>query len=232
MRVLIACEFSGVVRRAFTALGHRAWSVDLLPADDLGQSYYPAFTDQSGHIQTDIKNVLEGLHSWFPCCPVAPWDLMIAHPPCTYLTNAGVRHLHDHVVTRTGKRTAVYGKARWEAMREGAEFFKRLLEAPIPRIAIENPIMHKYAVAIIGRRQDQVIQPWMFGHPEQKATCLWLKNLPKLIETDNVKAQMLALPKSEQQKMHYLPPSKDRWKLRSKTFEGIARAMATQWGNL
>jgi len=117
-------------------------------------------------------------------------------------------------------------------MREGAEFFKRLLEAPIPRIAIENPIMHKYAVAIIGRRQDQVIQPWMFGHPEQKATCLWLKNLPKLIETDNVKAQMLALPKSEQQKMHYLPPSKDRWKLRSKTFEGIARAMATQWGNL
>ena len=108
-----------------------------------------------------------------------------------------------------------------------------LLDAPIPRIAIENPIMHKYAKERIGGvKQSQVIQPWMFGHPESKATCLWLKNLPTLKETKNVKEEMLKLPDSERQRLHWLPPSADRWKLRSTTYSGIADAMATQWGDL
>ena len=197
MRVLVACEYSGRVREAFRKLGHDAWSCDLLPADD--NSPY--------HIQ---GNVLEHLNEG--------WDMMIAHPPCTYLTNAGVTWL-----------TRIPG--RHEQMVDGAKFFKTLLDAPIPLIAVENPIMHKYAVEIIGRRQDQVLQPYMFGHTERKATCLWLKGLPPLTETNNVKDEMLKLPKNKQQRLHYLPPSKDRWKLRSTTYQGIADAMAQQWDN-
>mgnify|MGYP001076157201 CR=1 FL=1 len=198
MRVLVACEFSGRVREAFRKLGHDAWSCDLLPSED----------DSPYHIQGDVLKVLND-----------GWDLMIAHPPCTYLTNAGVTWLHRQ-------------PGRWEKMREGAKFFKLLLEADIPLIAVENPIMHKYAVEIIGRRQDQVLQPWMFGHPETKATCLWLKGLPKLVPTNDVKREMLKLPKNKQQRLHYLPPSKDRWKERSRTFQGIADAMAQQWGGV
>lgn len=196
MRVLVACEYSGKVREAFRKLGHDAWSCDLLPADD----------DSPYHYQCDVLTLLD-----------KGWDMMIAHPPCTYLTNAGVTWLHRQ-------------PGRWDKMREGAEFFKRLLEADIPLIAVENPIMHKYAVEIIGRRQDQVIQPWMFGHTERKGTCLWLKGLPPLTSTNNVKAEMLKLPKNQQQRLHYLPPSKDRWKLRSETYQGIADAIAEQWG--
>lgn len=135
MRVLVACEFSGAVRDAFIALGHVAMSCDLLP------------TEMSGpHYEGDVRDVLgDG------------WDLMVAHPPCTYLTNSGVRWLH----TKPG---------RWEQMREGAEFFRELLNAPIPRVAVENPIMHGYAREIVGRRADQVIHPWQFGHLESKAT--------------------------------------------------------------
>jgi hypothetical protein len=143
--------------------------------------------------------------------------MMIAHPPCTYLTNAGVTWL-----------TRIPG--RKQQMIDGAKFFKALLDAPMPLIAVENPIMHKYAVEIIGRRQDQVLQPWMFGHTERKATCLWLKNLPKLVPTNNVREEMLKLPKNKQQRLHYLPPSPERWKLRSTTFQGIANAFANQWG--
>lgn len=115
-------------------------------------------------------------------------------------------------------------------MKEAALFFKMFLDHPCPRIAIENPIMHKYAVEIIGRRQDQCIQPWMFGHMEQKATCFWLKGLPLLMPTNDVKNEMLLLPKRQRQKLHYLPPSAERAKLRSKTFPGIAAAIAKQWG--
>jgi len=115
-------------------------------------------------------------------------------------------------------------------MVSGAEFFLSLLGADIPMIAVENPIMHKHAVEIIGGRQTQVIQPWMFGHPEKKATCLWLKNLPLLVPTDDVSGEMTGLPKSVTQRIHYTSPGKDRWKLRSTTFKGIAEAMASQWG--
>lgn len=195
MRVLVACEYSGTVRDAFIAKGHDAMSCDFLPTDKPGP-----------HYRGDVLDILgQG------------WDLMIAHPTCTYLTNAGVCHLHKD-------------EGRWGKMREGAEFFKLLLNAPIAKKAIENPIMHKYAVEIIGRRQDQVIQPWMFGHMEQKATCLWLEGLPKLVPTNDVKKQMMELPDNQRQRLHYLPPSPDRWKLRSTTFQGIADAMAEQWG--
>ena len=200
MRVLVACEYSGTVRDAFRARGHDAWSCDILPTD----------ADPSWHIQGDAIEVAYG----------QDWDLMIAHPPCTYLTNSGVTWLHKD-------------PTRWAKLDDAAAFFKRLYDAPIPRKCIENPIMHKYAKERIGGiKQSQVIQPWMFGHMEQKATCLWLQGLPELKPTNNVKEQMMALPDNERQRLHYLPPSADRWKLRSTTFKGIADAMAEQWGAL
>ena len=196
MKVLIACEYSGTVRDAFIAKGHDAVSCDILPTDKPGP-----------HYQGDVLDIIDD-----------GWDLMIAHPPCTYLTNSGVCHLHKD-------------ETRWEKLDEGAKFFKQLLNANIPMICVENPIMHKYAKERIGNvKQSQIIQPWMFGHTEQKATCLWLKGLPLLIETNNVKEEMMLLPDNQRQKLHYLPPSEDRWKLRSKTYDGIAQAMADQWG--
>lgn len=210
LKVLVGCEYSGTVRDAFIAQGHDAMSCDLLPSDAGGP-----------HYQGDIFDIIDN-----------GWDLAIFHPPCTYLTNAGVRWLHEHVASRNGKKPTISGKARWVEMEKGAEFFKRLLESDIPRIAVENPIPHKYAVQRIGRKYDQIVQPWMFGHTERKATCFWLKGLPKLVPTNNVKAAMLLLPKREQQRLHFLPPSPDRWKLRSKTFHGIAEAMAQQWGQV
>ena len=197
MRVLVACEYSGTVRDAFIRAGHYAASCDLLPSDSpLGD-----------HYQCSVMDIID--HEW---------DLMIAHPPCTYLTNSGVCWLHKD-------------PSRWALLDEGAAFFKSLLEAPIPMKCIENPIQHKYAKERIGRKQNQVIQPWMFGHMEQKATCLWLEGLPPLQPTNNVKAEMLELPKRERERLHYLSPSKDRWKLRSATYKGIAEAMAAQWGS-
>ena len=196
MRVLVACEYSGTVRDAFRARGHDAMSCDLLPTDVDGP-----------HYQGDVFDIIDD-----------GWDLMVAHPPCTYLTNSGVTWLHKD-------------PSRWAKLDEGAAFFKALLNAPIERIAVENPIMHKYAKERIGGvKQSQVIQPWMFGHMEQKATCLWLRNLPPLAPTNNVRDAMMALPDNERQRLHYLPPSADRWKIRSATFKGIAEAMADQWG--
>lgn len=196
MKVLVACEYSGTVREAFSKLGHDTWSCDLLPTEIPSEKHY----------QGDIFDIAS-----------ENWDLMIAHPPCTYLTNAGVCWLKKD-------------PPRHERMVAGALFFKRLLELPIPRKCIENPIMHHYAAGIIGRRQDQVIQPWMFGHREKKATCLWLEGLPKLVPTSALKAETDALPKNIQQRLHYLPPSEDRWRERSRTYQGIADAFANQWG--
>jgi hypothetical protein len=195
MRVLIACEYSGTVRDAFIRKGHEAISCDILPTDSPGP-----------HYQGDVMDIIND-----------GWDLMIAHPPCTYLSNSGVSWLYKQ-------------EGRWEKMKEGALFFKQLFESNIPRIAVENPIMHKYAKEIIGSDKTQVIQPWMFGHMEQKATCLWLKNLHLLTPTNDVKEEMMKLPKNQRERLHYLPPGPDRWKLRSKTFQGIADAMAEQWG--
>jgi len=197
MRVLVACEYSGVVRNAFLALGHDAVSCDLLPSDSPGP-----------HYEGDVFDIIGN-----------GWDLMIAHPPCTYLSNSGVRWLSTQ-------------EGRWENMREGALFFRGLLNTDIPRIAVENPIMHKYAVNIIGKRQTQIVQPWMFGHPETKATGLWLRNLPPLRPTYNVYEHMMTLPKAERNRVHYASPGPERWKLRSTTYKGIAAAMAAQWGSL
>ena len=196
MKVLVACEYSGTVRDAFIARGHDAMSCDLLPTDAPGPHYHGDVFDLD----------------------LTEFDLMVAHPPCTYLTNAGVCHLHKN-------------PKRWPKLFDAAAFFKRLLEAPVERIAVENPIMHKYAKTLIGGvKQTQTVQPWWFGHMEQKATCLWLKNLPPLEKTNVVYDEMMKLPKNERERLHYLPPSKDRWKIRSKTFQGLANAMSDQWG--
>lgn len=188
MKVLVACEFSGIVRDAFLKRGHDAWSCDLLPTEREGP-----------HIQDDVLKHLDG-----------GWDLMIAHPPCTRLCNSGVCWLERRNL--------------WDDMHKAAKFFRVLLEAPIDRIAIENPIPHKYAVETIGKHYTQIIQPWQFGHGETKATCLWLKNLPDLTPANIVKGRI--------QYRHRLPPSPDRWKKRSITYLGIAEAMAGQWGGL
>lgn len=194
MKVLVACEYSGTVRQAFRDLGHDAWSCDLLPADD-GSPF---------HIQGDVMEVIG-----------RGWDMMIAHPPCTYLCNSGVHWLNRQ-------------EGRWEKMREGAAFFKALWEADIPMVAVENPIMHRYAKEIIGADYAQRIQPWQFGEDASKATCLWLRGLPKLEPTNIIKKERYANQTASGQ--NNLPPSADRWKIRSKTYEGIARAMAQQWG--
>ena len=206
MRVLVACEFSGTVRDAFLAAGHDAVSCDLLPTEAPGP-----------HYQGDVRDVLG-----------RDWDLMVAHPPCTYLTNSANGSLYK---TTPSKRSGVLvGPARWAALIESALFFRSLLDAPIPRVAIENPTMVSHAREIVGRRADQVIQPWMFGHPETKATGLWLKGLPPLIATEDVRAVMAALPTKERSRVHYASPGPDRWKVRSITYVGVALAMAEQWG--
>lgn len=209
MRVLVGCEFSGIVRDSFIKRGHDAWSCDLLPCE----------SDPTRHIQDDVlKHLDDG------------WDLGIFHPPCTYLTNAGVRHLHDHVASRNGVKAKVNGLDRWMAMREGAEFFVALRDSRIPKKALENPIPHKYAREIIGP-YNQLIQPWMFGHGETKATCLWLRGLPALCPTHR-KDDLFCEQEPEERyaRCHLTPPGPERWKIRSRTYEGIAKAMAEQWG--
>lgn len=193
MRILIGCEYSGRIRDAFIKQGHDAISCDLLHSDNPDEP----------HLCGDVLKILD-----------KGWDMMIAHPPCTYLCNSGVRWLYHGVRLN---------EDRWYLLRKGAEFFKSLLNADIPKVCIENPIPHKYALKIIGRKYDQIIQPWQFGHPETKATCLWLKGLPKLKPTDIVEGRA--------GKIWKMPPSKDRAKLRSLTYQGIAAAMANQWGN-
>jgi hypothetical protein len=183
MRILIACESSGVTRSAFRALGFDAWSCDLLPADD-GSEF---------HIQGDA------VHAAYEC---GPWDLMIAHPPCTYLAVSGNRW---HAGT--------------ERREQGLEMVRALMAAPIPFICIENPVS---VISSRIRKPDQTVQPWQFGHGECKRTCYWLKGLPKLEATDVVEGR--------EQRIWKMPPGPLRWKERSKTFEGIAAAMAAQWG--
>ncbi len=210
MRVLIACEFSGIVRDAFIAAGHDAVSLDLLPSERPGP-----------HIQRDAVSFLDGLDGRLP-----QYDLVIAHPPCTYLANSGVRWLYG------GKGTEP-DPQRWALMEEAAWFFGRMLTAPAVRVAVENPIMHGHAVRTIrhnhvgwdGRKpwdDIQTVQPWQFGHGETKATQLWLRNLPPLRPTHIV-------PEREP-RVHHASPGPDRWKERSRTYPGIARAMAEQWG--
>lgn len=233
MKVLVACEFSGIVRDAFAKRGHDAWSCDLLPTEKPGKHLQGDIL----HLLVHLKNPVSQLKtpSKYPEDLPSKFDLMIAHPPCTYLANSGVSHLYN--------KDKSINQERWQKMKDAAKFFRRLYMADvhdkIPRICIENPIMHRHGKAEIGIAfyQDsypykQVVQPWMFGHPEQKATCLWLVNLDPLEETNNVMNEMLKLPDNKRQRLHYLPPSKDRQTIRSRTFQGIADAMAEQWGSL
>lgn len=181
MKILVACEFSGIVRDAFAALGHDAWSCDFLPSERPGK-----------HYQGDVKDLLNDR-----------WDLMIAHPPCTHLAVSGARWFKDKI----------------KEQQEALDFVRMLLEANIPRIALENPIS---IISSKIRKPSQIIQPWQFGHGETKATCLWLKGLPLLKPTNVVEGREARVWK--------LPPGPERWKDRSRTFTGIAEAMAQQWG--
>ena len=196
MKVLVGCEFSGVVRDAFLERGHDAWSCDLLPCE----------ADPSRHIQGDVLSVISD-----------GWDLAIFHPPCQYLSSSGM-----HWTTR-----GIRDKKHTE---DALKFVELLLAAPIPRIALENPVG---AISTRIRKWDQIIQPWFFGDDASKKTCLWLKNLPPLADTNRLpgdsKTRRANQTPSGQNK---LGPSADRWKLRSATYPGIAAAMADQWGGL
>lgn len=223
MKVLVACEYSGMVRDAFIARGHEALSCDFEPTERPGP-----------HYQGDVMDVLYS----------QPWDLMVAHPPCTYEANSGVKHLYEKWTEEeqamhldlTGLPLKGHSPridpVRWQLMEEGARFFRMLWEADIPRIAVENPVMHGHGIKATGGRATQFVQPWEHGHPESKATGLRLKNLPKLVPTKVVYDEMMLLPKRERQRVHYLSPGPNRWKERSRTFPGIAAAMAEQWGSL
>lgn len=183
MKILVACEFSGVVRDSFIRRGHDALSCDLLPSEAPGP-----------HYQGDVRDLLD-----------FPFDLMIAHPPCTHLSVSGARHFEAK--RRDGRQQAA------------VSFFMLLAKADIPLIAIENPVC---IMSSLWRKPDQTVQPWQFGHGETKATCLWLKGLPPLVSTNIVEGR--------EARVHRMPPGPDRWKERSRTFTGIADAMADQWG--
>ena len=204
MRILVACEESQVVCKAFRARGHEAYSCDIQDCSG-GRPEW--------HIKGDALVTAKS----------QKWDMMIGHPVCTYLCNSGVSWLWD-------RKSGVRNYDRWGKMYAGALFFKDMFELDIEIIVLENPIMHKYAREIIGYGYDQIIHPYQFGHTERKATCLWIKGTHLLEETDNVKEEMLKLPKNQQQRLHYLPPGPERAKLRSKTFPGIGTAFAQQWG--
>ena len=205
MRVLVACECSGVVREAFRNLGHDAWSCDLKPALD-GSKY---------HIEGDAIAAIDSRN----------WDLMIAHPPCTYLTCAGNRWFKPEYKERFPER---------EQQREdGIKFFRALANASVPRIAVENPIG---VMSRLYRKPDQIIQPWQFGHPVAKATCLWLKNLPTLTPTHVVEPDYITFKSGKRMSKWYadlvkLPPY-ERATQRSITFQGVAEAMAATWNVL
>ena len=195
MKVLIACEYSGAVRDAFTERGHFALSCDLLPSDVPGN-----------HYQGDVRDVLND-----------GWDLMIAHPPCTYLAVSGMHW------TKRGLRDP-------QLTEDALAFVRLLMDAPIERIAVENPVS---VISSRIRKPDQIIQPWWFGHDASKKTCLWLKNLPRLAPTDMLPGDSKTRRSNQTASgQNRLPPSADRWTIRSATCTGIAAAMADQWGKL
>lgn len=188
MKIIVGCEYSQVVTKAFRERGHEAYSCDLMDTEG-----NPAW-----HIKDDILNHLDD-----------GWDMGIFHPPCTRICNSGVRWLDERNL--------------WDEMRQAAEFFKTLMNSNIPKRALENPIPHRYALEIIGRKYDQIIQPYHFGDPESKATCLWLFNLPPLFAK-------FSGGEGIRQSVFLTSPGENRAKIRSRTFNGVAQAMATQWG--
>lgn len=204
MRVLVACEFSGIVRDAFRSRGHDAWSCDLLPCE----------ADPQWHIQGDAIEAMKSRQ----------WDLVIAHPPCTFLS-------------RTSEQWLAKQPGRWELMINGAAFFKKFLESEIKMVAVENPRPNPHALKLIGKHWQQSVQPNNFGDPATKETCLWLKGLPPLMSTITVKPETVRSKKTGREWGKWFWESsmlkgEERRKFRSKTFPGIAAAMADQWGQL
>lgn len=195
MRILVACEESQAVCKAFRAKGHEAYSCDLQPCSGGHEEW---------HLQCDVTQLLK-----------LEWDMIIAFPPCTHLAVSGAAWFEE--------------KRKDGRQQEAIDFFLLFAKSDCKRVAIENPVG---IISGLWRKPDQIIHPWQFGHPEQKATCLWLRGLPLLLPTDYVRREMMALPDKEKQRIHYLSPGPDRAKERSKTFIGIAHAMADQWGNL
>jgi|TARA_Y100000015_G_C2356866_1_gene73316 hypothetical protein len=195
MKVLVACEYSGIVRDAFVAKGHDAWSCDILPTESPGN-----------HFEGDVLEHLD-----------KGWDLMIAHPPCTHLAVSGARWFTE-------------GKKPWSLQEEALDFVRKLLDAPIDKIALENPVS---VISTKIRKPNQIIQPYQFGHDVSKKTCLWLKNLPNLKPTKIVKPDIIEKDGYKMSRHHWETfklPSKIRGKVRSRFYEGIAEAMADQWG--
>lgn len=211
VRVLVACEESQTVCKAFRSVGIDSYSCDILPCS----GGYPEW-----HIQQDVLPLINGNCKFTTCDGTihqiaGEWDLLICHPPCTDLAVSGA---------------AWFAKKRADGRQQASiNFFMQFVNADCKYIAVENPIS---IMSTQYRKPDQIIQPWMFGHPEKKATCLWLKGLPTLTPTNDVSDYMKTLPKNKQERLHYLPPTPDRAKLRSKTFLGIAQAMAEQWGSM
>jgi hypothetical protein len=212
LRVLVACESSGAVRDAFARNGHDAWSCDLLPTESPGNHYLG-----------DARQFLgEG------------WDLLIAHPPCTYLTVSGNKYFKEGTSRRKDVKT---GQARWDAQKEALDLVRSFLDAPIPKIAVENPVG---VISTHIRPASQYIQPYQFGDDASKKTGLWLKGLPLLRPTQYVEGREVVYQGKRVRRwsnqtdsgQNHLPPSEDRWKERSKTYEGIAQAMADQWGGI
>lgn len=203
MNVLVGCERSGIIRQAFRAAGHNAWSCDLAPAED-GSKF---------HYRMDV----------FAALRVRKWDLFIVHPECRYLANSGALRLY-----KNGKKCNGKDLARWAAMRKAARFFKRCLNVDVPKVCVENPIMHKHARTLVGCSSTQSIQPWQFGEDASKRTCLWLRGLPLLAATKIIKKKQYANQTPSGQ--NNLGPSPERPMLRARTYPGIATAMAAQWG--
>lgn len=205
MRVLVACEFSGVVREAFRTRGHDAWSCDLLPT----------LEKSSFHLQEDVTSHLSSRF----------WDMVIAHPPCTYLTCAGNKWFGSEYAERFPTR--VLDRDR------GAAFFMACINAAASRVCVENPVG---VMSTRYRKPDQIIQPWQFGHKDRKTTCLWLKGLPSLVPTSVVVPQIKTNRNGKTASVHHDAalrlPANERWKVRSKTYQGWADAMAEQWGSL
>jgi hypothetical protein len=209
MRVLIACERSGVVRRAFEARGHDAWSCDIMPADDASNR----------HITGDVLDHLND-----------GWDLLaVMHPPCTVLCNSGAKHLYIG-----GRKENGPDPKRWAALAEAAAFYRALRDAKqIPRRAVENPVMHRHAIEATARGEVQFVQPWWFGDPYFKATGLELISLPPLRRTTSLTPPKPGTPDHKAwSRVHRMPPGPDRARQRSQTFPGLADAMAEQWGGL
>lgn len=203
MKILIGCEYSGRVRDAFKKKGHNVTSCDLLPTERKGK-----------HYQGDVWDIYYDR-----------WDLMFFFPTCTYMCNSGVRWISD-------KDGNVHDHVRYKKTVSAAIFARDLLNKhhSCKKIGFENPVMHHWASDVIGFGPSQTFQPWHFGHKEIKRTCLWLKGLPPLVPTNIVGPRPKNVPYSEWAKVHYASPGPDRWKERSRTYEGVAKAMADQWG--